>query len=176
MIMKTDALTQEIDAYIRHHFRPDGVPRGFLGKLPIGETTDHRADGATWALSFLLKKLEMTFSEKLLQLIDDKGRKPAEVYAKVGLTRSHFAKIKADKGYHPTKETALAFAIALHLNLNETDDLLKRAGYSLSHSNESDLIVEFFIGRGIYNIDDINNQLDIRGHKPLTNWRKSTDE
>ena len=94
----------------------------------------------------------------------------------MGLTRSHFAKIKADKGYHPTKETALAFAIALHLNLNETDDLLKRAGYSLSHSNESDLIVEFFIGRGIYNIDDINNQLDIRGHKPLTNWRKSTDE
>ena len=74
MSMKTDALTQEIDAYIRHHFRPDGVPRGFLGKLPIGETTDHRADGATWALSFLLKKLEMTFSEKLLQLIDDNGR------------------------------------------------------------------------------------------------------
>ena len=79
---KTDALTQEVDAYIRHHFRPGGVPRGFLGKLPIGETTDYRADGTTWALSFLLKKLEMTFSEKLLQLIDDKGRKPAEVYAK----------------------------------------------------------------------------------------------
>ena len=176
MSQKMDALTQEVDAYIKQCFRPEGVPRGFLGKLPMGATANHRAGGATWGLSFLLKKLEMTFSEKLLQLIDDKGRKPAEVYAKAGLTRSHFAKIRADKGYHPTKKTALAFAIALHLDLDETADLLKRAGYSLSHSNESDLIVEFFIGRGIYNIDEINNQLDIRGHKPLTNWRKSTDE
>ena len=112
----------------------------------------------------------------LFREIDEPHREQRDVYTKAGLTRAHFSKIKADKGYHPTKETALAFAIALHLDMDETADLLKRAGYSLSHSSESDLIVEFFINRGIYSVDEINNQLDIRGHKPLTNWRKPADE
>ena len=78
--------------------------------------------------------------------------------------------------HHPTKETALAFVIALHLDFDEAADLLKRAGYTLSHSSESDIIVESFIERGAYNIDDINYQLYSRGHRTLTNWRKPADE
>ena len=175
--MKNDSLTMELDLYIKQNYRSAGFClKDFIGGMRPTYATGGHHGGAKWALDFLLKKLELSFSEKLMNLIESNGIKPADVYTKAGLTRAHFSKIKADKGYHPTKETALAFAIALHLDMDETADLLKRAGYSLSHSNESDLIVEFFINRGIYSIDEINNQLDIRGHKPLTNWRKPADE
>ena len=96
-------------------------------------------------------------------------------YNKAGIAKSVFSKIKSDSDYHPTKETALAFAVALHLNLEETSDLIGRAGYTISHSSESDLIVEYFIEHRMWNIDEINYQLDFRGHKTLTNWRKTKD-
>ena len=91
------------------------------------------------------------------------------------MTKAHFSKIRTDKKYHPTKETALAFAIALHLSLADAQDLLRRAGYTLSHSSESDLIVEFFIVHRKYNVDQVNFCLDHYGHKPLTNRRESVD-
>lgn len=128
------------------------------------------------ALDFVRNKMESSFSERLLQLMEQKGRKPAEVYIRVGITKTHFSKIKTGRDYHPTKETAFAFAIALYLKPDETEDLLKRAGYSISHSSERDLIVEFCIKREIYDIDEVNSLLDQRGHKPLTNWRKTKDE
>ena len=176
-IIDKQSLTKELDNYIKQNFYPEGLkPKYFFGCPGGMYSVGKSPGGAKWALDFLLKKLELSFSEKLLKLIEKKGRKPAEVYTKAGVTKAHFSKIKSDSSYHPTKETALAFAVALHLDLDETEDLLKRAGYSLSHSSESDLIVEFFIDRGIYNIDEINKQLYMRGHKPLTNWRKTKEE
>ncbi len=175
MAMENDVLTRELNAYIRKNLRPEGVKLQDILDINIRHATAPGLGGAKWALDFLLKNLELTFSEKLLELIEAKGRKASEIYAKAGITKTHFSKIKADKDYHPTKETALAFAIALHLDLDETTDLLRRAGYSISHSSESDLIVEFYIKKGVYNIDRINNQLDLRGHKTLTNWRKTKD-
>ena len=177
--MDREKLTQELDLYIKQNYRPKGFKlKDFFDAVGAGRryATGTPTIGAEWALSFLLDKLEMTFSEKLLQLIEKKGRRPAEVYTKAGVTKAHFSKIKADKDYHPTKETALAFAIALHLDLDEAADLLKRAGYTISHSSESDIIVEFFIERGKYNIDEINFQLDSRGHRTLTNWRRPADK
>ena len=172
-----DALRQEIDAYIRLHLRPEGGKiRDFFGRGAETAATRPSIGDARWALNFLLKKLEPTFSEKLMQLIESKGAKSSELYTKAGITKAHFAKIKANKDYHPSKETALAFAVVLHLDMDETADLIKRAGYTLSHSSESDLIVEYFIRKRIYSVDQINDQLDLRGHKTLTNWRKSKDE
>lgn len=175
MAMENDVLTRELAAYIRKNLRPEGLKLQDILDINIRHATAPGLGGAKWALDLLLKKLELTFSEKLLELIEAKGRKASEIYARAGITKTHFSKIKADKDYHPTKETALAFAIALHLDLDETTDLLRRAGYSISHSSESDLIVEFYIKKGVYNIDRINNQLDLRGHKTLTNWRKTKD-
>ena len=175
MAMENDVLTRELAAYIRKNLRPEGLKLQDILDINIRHATAPGLGGAKWALDFLLKNLELTFSEKLLELIEAKGRKASEIYAKAGITKTHFSKIKADKDYHPTKETALAFAIALHLDMDETTDLLRRAGYSISHSSESDLIVEFYIKKGVYNIDRINNQLDLRGHKTLTNWRKNKD-
>lgn len=175
--MKTLNLMRELDLYIRQHYRPDDRQiRDFAGGMGPLCATGLDFGGAKWSLDCFLKKLEMSFSEKLIKLMEQKGRKPAEVYIRAGITKNHFSKIKTDRDYHPTKETAFAFAVALYLNLDETADLLKRAGYSISHSSKSDLIVEFFITRKIYNIDEINRQLYQRGHKPLTNWRKCKDE
>ena len=175
MDRRNDTLTREIDLYIERYMHGDSFKlKDFFDVIGDGLSSAGPGErNATWALDFLLKKMELTFSEKLLQLIEKKGRKPSEVYTRAGVTRDLFSKIKSNKDYHPTKETSLAFAIALHLNLEETADLIKRAGYTISHSSESDLIVEFFIDRGMYNIDEINNQLDLRGHKTLTNWRRS---
>ena len=178
MDAKREKMYQEIGQYIKKYLRKGSfkLPNLFMYEVGALSTPAPSVRGAKWALDFLLTKMELSFSEKLMQLIDDKGRKHTEIYTKAGVTKAHFSKIKADKDYRPTKETALAFSIALHLDLDETNDLLRRAGYTISHSSEKDLIVEFFITKKIYNIDEINCQLDMRGHKPLTNWRKTKEE
>ena len=117
-----------------------------------------------------------TFSEKLMTLIKHKGRKPQEIYYKAAITKQHFSKIKNNIDYQPAKGTAIALAIALHLNLEETNDLLRRAGYILSHSIKSDLIVEYFINEKFYDVDEINIQLHSHGFQPLTNNREVKEE
>ena len=85
-------LTRELDLYIKQNYRPEGFKlKDFIGVGKVGATIDAPMGGAKWALSFLLDKLEMTFSEKLIQLIEKKGRKPAEVYTKAGVTKAHFS-------------------------------------------------------------------------------------
>lgn len=177
MDSEKEIILKELEAYILANLIPKGLrQKRFTGALDSYAGAKKHNGIAKAALEFIKNKLELTFSEKLMQLIEKKGRKPVEIYTRAGMNRAHFAKIKADKNYQPTKLTVLAFAVVLHLNLDETDDLLRRAGYSLSHSSESDLIVEFFISRGMYNIDELNYQLDSRGHKPLTGWRKVKEE
>ena len=100
-----------------------------------------------------------TFCDKLFHLIHEKKMDDVDVYKKANLDRKHFSKIRSNVNYKPTKKTALALAIALHLNLNETVDLLARAELALSPSNKGDLIVSYFIEREKYDIWEINNML-----------------
>ena len=103
-----------------------------------------------------LKNKGATFQESLFRIIDKKGLKDSDVYKKANIDRRLFSKIKSNVDYKPSKPTALAFAIALELNLDETLDLLGRAGMTLSRSSEFDIIMEYCIDNHITNIIDIN--------------------
>ena len=114
---------------------------------------------AASGLDEILSHLDAGFSETLLKLIDRSGKKDAEIYKKANVDRKLFSKIRNNPDYKPSKSTALAFAIALELSLSEARDLIARAGYALSPCSKFDVIVEYFIIRGDYDIFKINEAL-----------------
>ena len=107
----------------------------------------------------LMKSLDAGFSETLLKLIDRTGKKDSEIYKKANVDRKLFSKIRNNMDYKPSKTTALAFAFALELDIDETKDFIGRAGFALSHSSKFDVIVEYFLVNRNYNVFELNEVL-----------------
>ena len=116
-------------------------------------------DSASDELEDLLNDTDAGFSETLLKLIDKTGKKDSDIYKKANIDRKLFSKIRNNPDYKPSKATAIAFAIALELNLEETKDFIARAGFALSHSSKFDIIIEYFISNNNYDMFEINETL-----------------
>jgi hypothetical protein len=121
--------------------------------------------GVDALLRDLDKATNKTFVDALIAHINKKGLRDSEVYKAAQIDRRLFSKIMSDRQYKPSKDTAIAIALALRLTLGEATDMLSRAGYTFSHSNKKDIIVEYFFRERIYKLDDINEVLYNLGQK-----------
>ncbi|MBQ6343144.1 MAG: macro domain-containing protein [Anaerolineaceae bacterium] len=110
-------------------------------------------------LDEVLKKKEDTFQQRLFKLIDERGLDDVTVYKRANVDRKLFSKIRSRADYHPKKKTAVAFAIALKLDMPTMQDLLSRAEFALSPGNKFDLIISYFVNSGNYDIYEINSAL-----------------
>jgi len=119
------------------------------------------------SLEKLVDHMDESFSQTLLGLIDQRGLRDSDVYKRANIDRRLFSKIRSDFSYRPSKNTALSLAIALKLNIDQTKDLLLRAGFALSNSSKADVIIQYFIENKNFNIYEINEVLDYFGEKTL---------
>ncbi len=111
------------------------------------------------SLADMMDKMDASFSDTLMALIDASGEKPSKIYNSAGVSKQVFSKINSNSNYQPSKATAIAFCLALNLDLEETQDLLARAGFTLSKSSLFDVIIMYCIENKIYNVVFVNDIL-----------------
>ena len=111
--------------------------------------------------------INKSFVEKLIEYVAASGEKDSEIYTRAGIDRRLYSKIMSDNSYTPSKDTCIALCFGLRLSLNNTNDMLARCGYILSHSSVRDMVFEYFLANHLYDLNDINSVLDYYNLRPL---------
>ena len=150
-----DRLFSSLKKYIEDNLREDSIfcmPCSCMETIPSDEIFGRAGE---------------TFSEMLFRFIKEKGISEVDCYKKAGLSRQLFSKIRSNRNYAPSRDTAIALSLSLQLTIDETDELLESTGFALSHSKKDDLIIEYFITNGNWNLMDIIEALYAFGENPL---------
>ena len=181
----SEKLFSAVQSYIDEHYVAEKIEEEYEKNLPYGAMREFRTirerrreksaydklleeaaivqacDSAVGAASLeeLLEQEEMTFSEALLDWLIRKDLNDPDVYKKANIDRKLFSKIRNNPDYKPKKNTAIALALAMELDLEETKEFIGRAGYALTHSSKYDIIIEYFIRQKNYNVFEINEVL-----------------
>lgn len=155
--MLTKELRKSIDEYIELNYEQQ-IKNGTEYHFDDGllKNADDEKGIQPLSLQELLNEVGKSFHEKLFEKIDESGMSDVEIYKKANIDRKLFSKIRTNPAYHPRKQTVLALAIALELDIHDTIALLASAEYAFSPGNKGDLIVKYFIEHGIYDIITIN--------------------
>ena len=174
-----EVFLKKVDDYIEKNYwysewRQELGKRQIKYSIRIVDESGEEKAQESWAqrlkkrFDYILANMkEDTFTQRLWKLIKAKRMSDVEVYKKANLDRRLFSKIRNEKSYKPSKGTAIALGLALELNEEEFEDLLKRAGFALSGGNKEDVIVNYFIEQKLYDVSVINDVLVYYGFPTL---------
>jgi hypothetical protein len=159
-LMLDQKIIKELEAYLNDHFIFELQESMYY--------TDMKSESLHIELdNFIKNNQKPTLQEVLFRFIDQKGVNDSEVYKNAGIDRKHFSKIRSKSEYRPKKSTVIALGLGLKLDEDELEQLLDSAGYSLSDSETTDLVIKFCLDKKIYDVIQVNEYLDYFSQKTL---------